>query len=75
MGAVPVPNPVALVPFRTFIEVEQPESKFVFRVKDGPQMGLFEADGGEWRLAAMLRIKEYLEGSFTAKGIDVKVLA
>jgi hypothetical protein len=60
-GYVPVPNPVTLVPFRTFIEVEQPESKFVLRIKDGPQIALFEADGGEWRLAAMLRIKKYLQ--------------
>lgn len=58
---VQVPNPVKLVPFRTFIEVEQPESKFILRLKDGPQAALFEADGGEWRLAAMLRIKAYLE--------------
>lgn len=75
VGAVSVPNPVILIPFRTFIEVEQPESKFVFRVKDGPQMGLFEADGGAWRLAAMLRIKKYLEGAFLARNISVKVLA
>jgi hypothetical protein len=40
--------------------VEQPESKFVLRIKDGPQIALFEADGGEWRLAAMLRIKKFL---------------
>lgn len=58
---VRVPNPVTLIPFRTFIEVEQPESKFVFRMKDGPSAALFEADGGEWRLSAMLRIKAYLE--------------
>jgi hypothetical protein len=75
VGAVPVPNPVILVPFRTFIEVEQPESKFVFRVKDGPEMALFEADGGEWRLSAMLRIKRYLEDSFATRNISVKVLA
>jgi hypothetical protein len=61
VGYVDVPNPVTLVPFRTFIEVEQPESKFVLRMKDGPSACLFEADGGEWRLASMLRIKKYLE--------------
>lgn len=58
---VEIPNPVTLVPFRTFIEIEQPESKYVLRVKDGPEIALFEADGGEWRLAAMLRIKDYLQ--------------
>ena len=29
-----VPNPVTLVPYRTFLEVTQPESQFVFRIKD-----------------------------------------
>ena len=66
-----VPNPVKLVPFRTFIEVEQPESKFVLRLKDGPVAGLFEADGGEWRLAAMLRIKAYLQEALP----DIHILA
>lgn len=27
-----VPNPVDLTPFRTFMEVKQPSSKFVFRI-------------------------------------------
>jgi hypothetical protein len=70
-----VPNPVTLVPFRTFIEVEQLSSKFVLRIKDGPQIALFEADGGEWRLLAMLRIKEYLETAFAEKNIKITVLA
>lgn len=43
----------------------QPESQFVFRMKedkyDGVQCALFEADGGAWRLVAMENIKEYLE--------------
>ena len=30
-----VPNPVTLAPYRTFPEVEQPESKFIFRMKEG----------------------------------------
>ena len=62
-----VPNPVTLRPFRTFTEVEQPESRFVFRLKDGNQYGaacvlaaLFEADGGAWKLEAMKNIGEYL---------------
>lgn len=60
-----VPNPVTLKPYRTFTEVEQPESQFVFRMKedkhDGVQCALFEADGGVWKLAAMENVKEYLE--------------
>ena len=56
-----VPNPVTLAPFRTFPEVEQPESKFIFRMKEGPSAALFEADGGAWRNKAILSIKEYLQ--------------
>ena len=56
-----VPNPVTLAPYRTFPEVEQPESKFIFRMKEGPTAALFEADGGAWRNKAILNIKAYLE--------------
>lgn len=59
-GTVKVPNPVELSPYRTFVEVEQPESKFVFRMREGARCGLFEADGGAWKLEAMNNIKEYL---------------
>lgn len=55
-----VPNPVTLKPYRTFVEVEQPASEFVFRMKTGPEAALFEADGGSWKLTAIARIKEYL---------------
>ena len=70
---VTVPNPVVLRPYRTFTEVEQPESKFVFRMQDGPKAALFEADGGEWKGKAMLNIKEYLE--FELNGCNVKIIA
>ena len=59
-----VPNPVSLRPYRTFAEIEQPESNYVFRIKDtdnGPCFKLVEADGGLWKNAAMKRVKEYLE--------------
>lgn len=58
---VKVPNPVNLRPRRTFNEIEQPESKFIFRMKDGPKCALFEADGGAWRNEAMNNIKKYLD--------------
>lgn len=62
---VKVPNPVTLAPYRTFIEVEQPESKFVFRMQDGPKGAIFEADGGAWRNQAILNIKTFLEEQLT----------
>jgi hypothetical protein len=61
-----VPNPVTLRPFRTFIEIDQPESKFVFRVHqrrgsdDLPTCSLHQADGGRWKLHAINNIKMYL---------------
>jgi len=55
-----VPNPVTLAPYRTFIEVMQPESKFIFRMKEGPKAAIFEADGGAWRNEAIANIKVFL---------------
>ena len=64
-GEAVVPNPVRLRPFRTFVEVEQPESAFVFRMRqdsdDGVECAVFEADGGAWKNAAMENIKKYLQ--------------
>lgn len=58
-------NPYRLAPFRTFAEVAQPESPFVLRLRGGgdgeqPEVALFEADGGKWRLDAIASIKAYL---------------
>ena len=60
-----VPNPVVLKPFRTFVEVDQPVSSFIFRMKEDKyskaiQCALFEADGGAWKIGAMAAIKKYL---------------
>lgn len=58
-----IPNPVTLRPYRTFAEVPQPESEFVFRMKDGGdgvKCALFEADGGAWKNEAMRLVKAYL---------------
>lgn len=64
-GDAIVPNPVCLRPYRTFLEVEQPESAFVFRMKQdsyGSVMcAIFEADGGAWKMDATQAIKEYLQ--------------
>lgn len=53
-----------LIPFRTFREIEQIESLFLFRMKlvegKGAQVALFEADGGSWRLEAVSRIKDWI---------------
>lgn len=67
-----LPNPVTLRPYRTFTEVEQPASKFIFRVRqDGGKMQylLAEADGGAWRSEAMKNIKAYMEAA--VQGLNV----
>lgn len=51
---------VTLKPYRTFQEVEQPESIFLIRINDRG-ISFTEADGGMWRLAARKTIKEYIE--------------
>lgn len=62
---VAIENPVTLKPYRTFIEVDQPESTFIFRIskgKDGtPSLFLLEADGGAWKLEAIMRIREWIK--------------
>lgn len=64
-GEAIVPNPVKLRPYRTFLEVVQPKSEFIFRMKqdkyDGINCAIFEADGGAWQMEATKAIKEYLQ--------------
>lgn len=62
VGEAIVPNPVTLAPFRTFPEIDQVESEFIFRMRegrDGIEMALFEADGGAWQQETIQRIKNY----------------
>jgi hypothetical protein len=67
-----VKSRVTLAPYRTFREVEQPASEFVFRLRSGkdedpPTLALFEADGGTWMLAAMKSIGEFLRGKLDSQ--------
>lgn len=59
-----VKNIVKLRLYRTFREVEQPESQFLFRLKQSdqniPQFAFFEADGGGWKLDATENVARYL---------------
>lgn len=62
---------VGLRPYRTFSEVEQPNSGFLFRThqtgtpeKPGlPLLSITEADGGAWRKSAMDNISRFLSVS------------
>lgn len=73
-----LPEKVTLRPYRTFLEVEQPKSDFVFRAQDsrnsGVQLALYEADGGRWKMDAMRAVKDYLEEQLKEMQ-DITVLA
>ena len=78
----PLPNPVTLAPFRTFIEIDQVASAFIFRARESKNpyadddskeinFALFEADGGAWKIEATQRIKMYLEEAFKDTGVVI----
>jgi hypothetical protein len=62
-----LPNPIRLTPYRTFPEVDQPESPFILRARpcNGglPQFGLFETDGGRWAVDAAEAISVWLKSN------------
>lgn len=58
---VPIEPRVILRPFRTFIEVDQPESEFLLRLEEGSRVALWEADGGVWKLEATRNVAAYFE--------------
>ena len=69
LANIDLPNPVQLAPFRTFLEVAQPSSAFVFRLKkseNGPLALLEEADGGTWKLECIKRVRDYLRTGLPA---------
>jgi hypothetical protein len=58
---------VQLAPYRTFAEIDQVISQFVFRARFGTgsvNLALFEGDGGRWKLGAVAAIKAWLEPKF-----------
>lgn len=65
-----VPSPATLRPYRTFLEIEQPNGQFIFRIDKNGACALFEADGGIWKNHAIDSIKEYL-----AKALEDEVSA
>jgi len=69
---------VKLKPFRTFAEVDQPESEFVFRmvICDGaPYFILKECDGGAWKVDAIDKISQYLINGLKEFDLTVPIIA
>lgn len=58
-----IPPIVKLVGYRTYREVEQPETMYLLRAEDGGELALFEADGGEWRYKAQNKVSTYLRNA------------
>lgn len=64
-----VPNPVRLAPYRTWHEIQQPESDYVLRVQrpdedeeDMPTVALFEVADNRWQVAGMRYAVEFIRG-------------
>lgn len=65
---------VKLKPYRTFYEVEQPESEFLVRINKDGDIGFFEADGGMWKMTARDIVKRYLCDALEEMINDNKVI-
>ena len=65
---------ITLCPYRTFTEVEQPESEFILRLDSELRIGLFEADGGAWKLQAKESIAQYFTTALAAEISDGSVV-
>ena len=63
---VTIQNPVMLKPVRTFQEVDQVTSPFIFRIDEGMELALHEGDSGKWKLDAMKNIAKYLRDNLNS---------
>lgn len=64
---------IKLRPYRTFQEVEQPESIFLIRLNDRG-ISFTEADGGMWKLKARETIKAFLEEKLVKEAEESSVI-
>lgn len=60
------------VQLRTFQEVDQPASKFIFRMREGMQSALFMADNNQWQVEAKNNIKRYIQQLEQEKFCEIK---
>lgn len=69
-----VPNPVKLIPYRTFQEVEQPASQFVFRIGDNevPTFMIVEAQNQIWKNEAVKNIKNFFIAALQDMPQDIR---
>ncbi len=62
-------NPVWLAPYRTFPEIDQPESPFVFRTTGEGLLALHETLETEWQLKAIAAMAQYFKDNVS--GVSV----
>ena len=67
MGSEVVKPRLTLQPFRTFREIPQPASEFILRLDDEGRIGIFEADGGIWKMEAKDSISAYLSENLSGE--------
>ncbi len=64
VGNVEIKNPIALLPYRSFPEIEPVPEDFIFRLKksgeDGVEGALFKTKNERWRIETIARIKAWL---------------
>lgn len=65
---------VALRPFRTFLEVEQPVSEFCCAWTMTATWACSEADGGMWQQTAKASIAAYFEDKLAQEVKDGKIV-
>jgi hypothetical protein len=76
---VKVQNPITLIPFRTFREVEQPAGEFILRLKGrgdrAPLVCLTVADGNAWQLQAIAAIRQLIAAWLNENDLTIGILS
>jgi hypothetical protein len=74
-GQVDLPRRIALLPYRTFREVDPIQSEFLVRLKGSPgqlpQIALLELDAGGWKHSTALVMKRWLTGNLPATTVVI----
>ena len=69
MGMEEMPNPVTLRPWETFAEIEQPERKYIVRVKgdDKPLLALFQVPDPVAAMKTCEKIEAWLREALSSE--------
>ncbi|MCK9467705.1 MAG: hypothetical protein M0P94_05250 [Candidatus Absconditabacterales bacterium] len=66
-----IKNPITLRPYRTFAEIEQPDSMFILRLHEGNQCKLEFVKNDYWQIDAITKIKEYLNKKIIENKVSI----